>query len=138
MKIIESEARNEISYDKIELLIPPGAYTFATPHNQKIRHETKKEYEYLTGIWLTSNNLTQIINNNFVDGIYIDNKEFFPADFDVKFLTSGIEIKPNDRFYELFVKAQGSPIEIRYKVTGTVTVAYRVYFVLRYQGLLIK
>ena len=81
--------------------------------NVKFSADTDKKYKKLTGLFasLPSNNALFASTLE----LRVANEEIFPEDFEIKLLTCGDNVAPNERFFtKLECEAMGSRIEGRY------------------------
>ena len=61
--------------------------------------------------------------------IALNNEEIFPENYEAKLLQTGINVKPNDRYFRLEREPGNSMLQLHYtdtNHTGTVFAAYRV------------
>lgn len=107
--------KRKIKYQKIELTVSGLA-------GAEISKEvyTDKQYEFLTGIFINTNNPDSLLKS-FFSKFEVNGEEVFCNGFDAKLLTSGQEVSPNDRFYNLNEPAAGSSLSIKYK-DGTLAI----------------
>jgi hypothetical protein len=99
--------RRPIKYQLIKLQIT-GAGDFP------ISAEADKTYGRITGIQITSTD-TAALKDAVFKRFEIDSNDIFPEGFETKLLVTGDGVSPNERFYDLNERADGSTI------TGTFT-----------------
>jgi len=76
----------------------------------KFSADTDKKYKVLTGLFTSFPNNYEILATSIE--LKVANEEIFPEGFEVKLLTCGDSVSPNNRFYtKLECEAQGSRIE---------------------------
>ena len=81
--------------------------------NVKFSADTDKKYKKLTGLF-ASLPMGEALFASTLE-LKVANEEIFPEDFEIKLLTCGDNVSPNERFFEkLECEAQGSRIEGRY------------------------
>lgn len=119
--------RRPNKYQLLKLIIT-GAGTFP------INAEADKAYKRITGIQYSSGD-----TNSLKDAVFtkfeIDNNEIFPDGFEVKMIQTGQEVPPNDRFYPLNERGEGSTIVGVFKDVGNaVAYPYNVYIYLRLEN----
>ena len=81
--------------------------------NIKFSSDTDKKYKKLTGLFASLPTNDALFASTLE--LKVANEEIFPEDFEIKLLTCGENVSPNERFYKkLECEAQGSRIEGRY------------------------
>ena len=94
--------RRPIKYQLIKLQIT-GAGDFP------ISAESDKTYKKITGIQFTTTD-TSALKDAVFSRFEIDSNDIYPDGFETKLLVTGDGVSPNDRFYELDERADGSTI----------------------------
>src|ERR1700746_2739631 len=94
--------RRPIKYQLIKLQIT-GAGDFP------ISAESDKTYKKITGIQLTTTDIDSLKDAVF-SRFEIDSNDIYPDGWETKLLVSGDGVTPNDRFYDLDERADGSTI----------------------------
>lgn len=81
--------------------------------NIKFSADTDKKYKKITGLFVSVPTDNEIAQSSLE--LKIANEEIFPEDFEIKFLSCGENVAPNERFYtKLECEAQGSRIDGKY------------------------
>lgn len=92
----------------------PLIYKVNTPGQQvSIDAETDKLYKRVIGLYASVGD-SDAVNTSTI-ALSINSKEIFPTGFEIKMITTGQEVSPNDRYFDLDEPAAGT------KVTGTYT-----------------
>ncbi|MEW6469656.1 MAG: hypothetical protein AB1458_12065 [Bacteroidota bacterium] len=96
--------------------------------------ELDKEVRCITGILLTSDRDDQLYYRG-AQKIEFNGKEYFPDNYESKLLMSGINVRPNQRFYEVGrIEVLNGKIKVSYTDSdnpNAVFAAYRVSFYVR-------
>lgn len=119
--------RRPIKYQIIKLVIT-AAGSFP------INAETDKAYRKVTGVQFNSTD-----SNALKDAVFskfeIDSNELFPDGFEVKLIQTGLDLSPNERFYKVDEKAEGSTVAGSYKDAGNASAyPYNAYIYLRLEN----
>jgi hypothetical protein len=134
-----SDYKRRIKYQRISL--PAIAAASGT---SEIETATDKQYRYVTGIAFEAvvkagGDANKAIQNSMFTRFDIDQQEIFPKEgFEVKFVTTGLEVSPNDRFYNCKENAESSNVSIAYTDGGAATGAelpYTPVVILRLENL---
>lgn len=119
--------RRPIKYQLLKLIIT-AAGSFP------ISAEADKAYKKITGIHFSTSD-TNALKDSVFTKLEIDNNEIFPDGFEVKMIRTGEELSPNDRFYSLSERGEGSTIVGTFKDAGNaVAYPYNVYIYLRLEN----
>ncbi len=119
--------RRPIKYQILKLVIT-GAGSF--PFNA----ESDKAYKRVTGIHFSSSD-TNALKDTVFTKLEIDSNEIFPEGHEVKMIRTGEEVAPDDRFYPLNERAEGSTIIGSVKDAGNAaTYPYNAYIYLRLEN----
>lgn len=119
--------RRPIKYQIIKLAIT-GAGSFP------INAESDKAYKRITGIAYSSTD-TNAQKDTVFSKYEIDNNEIFPDGFEVKMISTGQEVPPNERYYPINERAEGSTIVGTVKDAGNAgAYPYNVYIYLRLEN----
>lgn len=119
--------RRPIKYQIIKLAIT-GAGSFP------INAETDKAYRKVTGLQYSSTDSAALKDAVF-SKFEIDSNEIFPDGFEVKLIQVGQEVNPNERFYKVNEKAEGSSVLGTFKDAGNAAAyPYNVYIYLRLEN----
>ena len=98
---------NQIKYQIIKVQVSKAGAI------KKFYADTDKQYKRITGIFLSLPYEESLFGSTF--SLKVADKEIFPEDFEVKMLSCGNQVSPNDRFYEsIDEEANGSRIEGKY------------------------
>lgn len=112
-----STLRN-IKYQVINIVIPASGNTVSTSNAT-----TDKNFKTVTGIQATSTDATAFNKGTFKK-FEIGSQEIYPEDFDIKLISCGNEVDPNERYdREVSEPAEGSTVNITV-VDGTTASAY--------------
>ncbi|MFY9310079.1 MAG: hypothetical protein WAQ28_13620 [Bacteroidia bacterium] len=119
--------RRPIKYQLLKLTIP-AAGSFP------INAEADKAYKQITGIHYSCTDINALKDSVF-SKFEIDNNEIFPEGFEAKMILTGQEVPPDDRFYRINERAEGSTIIIVFKDAGNAgTYPYNAYIYLRLEN----
>ena len=119
--------RRPIKYQLIKLTIT-GAGNFP------ISAETDKAYRKVTGLQFSGTDSAALKDAVF-SKFEIDANEIFPDGFEVKLIQTGLEVSPNERFYKINERAEGSSVLGNFKDAGNaVAYPYNVYIYLRLEN----
>lgn len=119
--------RRPIKYQLLKLVITAAG-------NFPISAESDKSYKRITGIHFSSSDTNSLKDSVFTK-LDIDSNEIFPEGFEVKMIRTGEEVAPNDRFYSLNERAEGSTILGNYRDAGNALLyPYNVYIYLRLEN----
>ena len=119
--------RRPIKYQILKLVITAAG-------NFPIIAEADKAYKRIAGIHFSSSD-TNALKDSVFTKFEIDNNEIFPDGFEVKMIRTGEEVSPNDRFYSLNERADGSTIVANYRDAGNAAAyPYNVYIYLRLEN----
>ncbi len=119
--------RRPIKYQLLKLIITAAG-------NFPINAEADKAYKKVTGIHLSSSD-TAALKDSVFTKLEIDSNEIFPEGFEVKMIRTGEEVPPDERFYTLNERADGSTISGNFKDAGNaVAYPYNVYIYLRLEN----
>ncbi len=119
--------RRPIKYQLLKLAIT-GAGAFP------INAEADKAYKRITGINYSTTD-TNALKDSVFTKFEIDSNEIFPDGFEVKMIQTGQEVPPNDRYYPLNERAEGSTIVGSFKDAGNAAAyPYNVYIYLRLEN----
>ena|SRR5687767_3526391 len=89
--------------------------------------ELDKEVKVITGILLTSDLDDQLYYRG-AQKIEFNGKEYFPDNYESKLLMSGINVRPNQRFYEVGrIEVLNGKIKISYTDTDNPNVVFAAY-----------
>lgn len=117
----------KIKYMKHSLTLGPSANNV-----QSIAIVTEKGYKELTGIAITCSNSNAFADATF-DSFVLDGFEIFPEGFELKILQTGVDLDPNQRFFDIKEPADGKNLTVKVNsrafATGSVVNIY-----LRYEG----
>ena len=81
--------------------------------NVKFSADTNNKYKRLTGIFASLPTKEALFASTLE--LKVANEEIFPEDFEIKLLTCGDNVSPNERFFsKLECEAQGNRIEGKY------------------------
>ena len=98
---------SEIKYQLLKIKVT------SEKENVKFSADTDKKYKKLTGLFASLPNKDALFASTLE--LKVANEEIFPEDFEIKLLTCGENVTPNERFYnKLDCEAMGSRIEGRY------------------------
>ncbi len=79
----------------------------------KFSVDSDKMYKQITGIYASLPEDKAVVGS--LIELRIADKEIFPEDFELKMITTGLNISPNNRFYEkINEEAQGNRIDGRF------------------------
>jgi len=108
---------SEIKYQLLKIkVLESGA-------NIKFSADTDKKYKRLTGIFASLPDTGNALFETTLE-LKVADVEIFPEEFEIKMLSCGQNVSPNDRFYtQLDEEAEGSRIEGRY-IDGGNAAAY--------------
>lgn len=102
---------NNIKYQLLKVNIPESRAAV------KFSADTDNKYQCITGLYVSLPEDEAITASTLE--LKIANEEIFPEDFEVKMLSCGQEVSPNDRFYErVNHQAEGNTIEGRFTDGG--------------------
>ena len=119
--------RRPIKYQLLKLAIT-GAGSFP------INAEADKAYKKITGILYSSTD-TNALKDSVFTKFEIDNNEIFPDGFEVKMIQTGQEVPPDERYYPLDERGDGSTIAGTFKDAGNAAAyPYNVYIYLRLEN----
>ncbi|TAL55244.1 MAG: hypothetical protein EPN86_03440 [Nanoarchaeota archaeon] len=119
--------RRPIKYQIIKLSVT-GAGSFP------ISAETDKAYKKVTGIQFNSTD-SNALKDTVFSKFEIDSNEIFPDGFEVKLIQTGLEVTPNERFYKVDERAEGSTVAGSYKDAGNAAAyPYNAYIYLRLEN----
>ena len=119
--------RRPIKYQIIKLTIT-GAGNFP------ISAETDKAYKRVTGLQFNSTDSSALKDAVF-GKFEIDSNEIFPDGFEAKLIQTGLEVSPNDRFYKIDERADGSSVLGNFTDAGNAAAyPYNVYIYLRLEN----
>jgi hypothetical protein len=94
--------------------------------------ELDKEARCVTGILLTSDQDDQLYYRG-EQSIHFNGQEYFPDNYESKLLVSGINVRPNHRYYDVGrVEVLNGKIKIVYKDSDNPNVAFNAYRVSLY------
>jgi hypothetical protein len=101
----------EIKYKIIKIAIPESGSIV------KFSSDTDKMYKTITGLFVS------LPEDNAVPGCLLElkvaDKEIFPEEFEVKMITTGLNVSPNKRFYnKISEDAAGNRIDGRFVDAG--------------------
>ena len=83
----------------------------------KFSADTDKMYRQITGLHASLSEDKAVTGTSLE--LKISDKEIFPEEFEIKMVTTGMNVPPNDRFYErINEEANGSRIEGRLSDSG--------------------
>src|ERR1051326_2577633 len=91
--------RRPIKYQILKLVIT-GAGSYP------INAESDKSYRKISGIHFSIAD-SNALKDSVFSKMEIDNNEIFPDGFEVKMITTGLELTPNDRYYKLDERGEG-------------------------------
>ncbi len=98
----------EIKYQLLKIKVSQSG------ENIKFSADTDKKYKSIQGIFASLPNTENALFESTLE-LKIADKEIFPEGFEIKMLTCGQSVSPNDRFYnKINEEALGSRIEGRY------------------------
>lgn len=101
----------DIKYKIIKVLVPEATSVV------KFSADSDKMYKQITGIFAS------LPEDKAVPGTLLElkiaDKEIFPDEFEIKMITTGLNVSPNNRFYEkINEEAQGNRIDGRFTDSG--------------------
>lgn len=103
---------NDIKYQIIKVKVSEKSQMI------KFSADTDKKFKRVKGLFVSLPSNEALFESTLE--LKIADVEIFPEDFEVKLLTCGDQIAPNDRFYtKLDEEALGSRLEGRFKDGGT-------------------
>ena len=83
----------------------------------KFSADTDKMYRQITGLYASLPEDKAVTGTSLE--LKISDKEIFPEDFEIKMISTGMNVSPNERFYErINEEANGSRIEGRLSDSG--------------------
>jgi len=102
---------NETIYKIIKISVPESGSIV------KFSYDTDKMYKSITGLFAS------LPEDNAVPGCLLElkiaEKEIFPEEFEVKMITTGLNVSPNKRFYDKILEdAAGNRIDGRFVDAG--------------------
>jgi hypothetical protein len=105
------EKPKAIKYQIIKVLVPePGATV-------NINVTTDRMYRKITGVLMCFPFFAYFTQQSSIS-LLINDKEIFPEEFDVKLISYGVGVSPNEMFYLLDEEAAGSTIKAKFKDGG--------------------
>ena len=105
------EKTKAIKYQIIKIVVPERGGTV------NINVTTDRMYKKITGILMCFPFYAYFAQLSSMS-LQINDKEIFPEDFDVKLISYGYGIAPNEMFYQLDEEAAGSTIKAKFKDGG--------------------
>jgi hypothetical protein len=83
-----------------------------------VEFNTEKGYAMVTGVTTNSSDRNAYLGCYF-NRFEINNREIFPEGYEVKMITTGIDVPADDRFYSKIMEpADGTKVSIKYKDGG--------------------
>jgi hypothetical protein len=101
----------KLKYQLVKIVVP------ASGNEIPVEINTEKGYQLVTGITVNATDKNAYLGSVF-NKFEINNKEIFPEGFEVKMITTGIDVSPQDRFYCVAEPADGTKVIIKYKDGG--------------------
>jgi hypothetical protein len=103
---------SEIKYQLIKIKVEESGSTI------KFTADTDKKFKSIKGVFASLPGVGSALYGTTLDLRIADN-EIFPEEFEIKMLSCGQNVAPDDRFYtQIDEEAQGSRIEGRYTDGG--------------------
>ncbi len=99
---------NEIKYQLLKIKVTDSGQSV------KFSADTDKKYKSIQGVFASLPDTGNALFGSTLE-LKIADKEIFPESFEIKMLSCGQSVSPNDRFYNLInEEAEGSRVEGRY------------------------
>jgi hypothetical protein len=96
----------EIRYQLVKINVPERGTRV------RFSADTDKMYKQITGLYVSVPD--EVLHGSTIE-LKISDKEIFPEDFEVKMISSSLNVSPNERFYDkIQEEASGNRIEGRY------------------------
>lgn len=89
--------------------------------------DADKLYKRITGIHASVGDADAVLTSTIA--LNINGKEIFPSGFEIKMITTGQEVSPNERYFDLEEPAAGTKIKGIYK-DGATASAYPYQFII--------
>ncbi len=105
----------KLKYQLVKIVVP------AAGNEIPVEINTEKGYQSVTGISANATDKNAYLGSLF-SKFEINNKEIFPDGFEVKMITTGIDVSPEERFYKITEPADGTKVVIKYKDGGNAAV----------------
>ena len=102
----------KLKYQLVKIVVP------ATGEEIPVEINTEKGYGLVTGLSVNTNDKNAYLGSVF-NKFEINNRELFVEGFEIKMLTTGIDVSPMERFYEIKEPADGTKVSIKYKDGGS-------------------
>lgn len=120
--------RRPVKYQLLKLSIITGAASYP------INAESDKTYKRITGIHFSTSD-TNALKDAVFTKFEIDNNEIFPDGYEVKMIQTGQEVPPDERFFPLDERGEGSTIVGTFKDADNASAyPYNVYIYLRLEN----
>jgi hypothetical protein len=105
------EKTKAVKYQIIRITVPARGETV------NINVTTDRMYKRITGILVCFPFYAYFLQRSSMS-LLINDKEIFPEEFDVKLISYGVGIPPNEMFYQVDEEASGSTIKAKFKDSG--------------------
>jgi hypothetical protein len=118
-----------IKYQLVKVTVPAAGQTV------NINTNTDKLYKRVTGIFASLSCPFSFAGTSL--SLNINDKEIFPENFEIMMVSCGMDVSPNERFYNLDEEAEGSTVRGKYtdgNLNPMATFPYTAYLYLRLEN----